>query len=164
MPTFDLRDSMSSTISSDQQISLRQNVTSPLWRKTLFGSRENVSLFMWNLLGKENAERKENEHKRHWWLTTIDVYNSDSIKAVVNKYVSLRSLQMWGSQDRSLPFSIPTFFCFDTSHIVHKSQNDDISKFWDLHKRSVDGHILLLLSKLPKWMQKVTIFLVSYCD
>ena len=138
MPTFDLRDSMSSTISSDQQISLRQNVTSPLWRQTLFGSRENVSLFIWNLLGKENAERKENEHKRHWWLTTIDVYNSDSIKAVVNKYVSLRSLQMWGSQDRSLPFSIPTFVCFVTSHIVRTQ----VTKRWHFNVLGSSARVL----------------------
>ena len=154
MPTFDLRDSMSSTISSDQQISLRQNVTSPLWRQTLFGSREYVWLFLWNLLGKENAERKENEHKRHWWLTTIDVYNSDSIKTV-NKCVSLRSLQMWGSQDRSLPFSIPTFVCFVTSHIVHKSQDgDDNSMFWDLQRES----LRLLLQRgghSASWEQRI---------
>ena len=136
MPTFDLRDSMSSTISSDQQISLRQNVTSPLWRQTLFGSRENVSLFIWNLLGKENAERKENEHKRPWWLTTNDVYNSDSIKAV-NKYVSLRPLQMWGSQDRSLPFSIPTFVLL--RYFTHSTQ---VTKRWNLNVLGSSARVL----------------------
>ena len=55
-------------------------------------------------------------------------------------FLYVRSLQMWGSQDRSLPFSIPTFVCFVTwvtSHIVHKSQNDDISMFWYLQRESL---------------------------